>query len=139
MLYFCGAVKKPFTSDVRCKQQCRHGEVTCYNERINIGVLFLSAEGSKLDVDRNDEKRPHCPRGRGAAGKIIVNNTQNLLGTYLAMKFSRHCTINYSDQQNKTKKEKEKKGVTPTLTFNFIKLSSNISTGPTHHTTSPSL
>ena len=101
---------------------------------MNIGVLFLSAEGSKLDVDRNDEKRPHSPRGRGAAGKIIINNTQNLLGTYLAIKFNTHCTINYSDKKKMTKK----KVVTPTLTVNFIKpvIPSNICTGPTHHTTS---
>ena len=64
-----------------------------------MGVLLLSAEGSKLVVDRNDEQRPHCLRGRGAAGKIIINNNENLLGTHLATKFNRHCTIHYSDQK----------------------------------------
>ena len=67
-----------------------------------MGVLLLSAEGSKLIVDRNDEQRPHCLRGRGAAGKIIINNNENLLGTHLATKFNRHCTIHYSDQKKRS-------------------------------------
>ena len=94
--------------------------------------------GGWINAGRGQERRfskevqPQSLHGLRVTGKIIINNTENLLGAYCAVNFTTRCAMKHSDKHSHHTKCQ--------TTFTFVTVTiipSNIFTGRTQLTIKP--